>query len=327
MAISAVAAIAYIVLFSIDSNQENAKQRNLLFPDLFNVLDKVDKIEFLKSDNKLIVKKIKGEWVVESADDYPARVSTIKKFLLDLTEIKTIDIKTTDPSQYRNLAVNHIGEKGLNRLQITISIEQGKEIIKFIVKEKFHNDNRTFIKKVGQKEVFETQGALSLSADKIKWLSADIIDLSSNAIKRITVNHPDENFTLVRLDESSVQFKIKGLDKDSVEKSPTFTSAISAFLESLKFNDVKRKEIIKDSKKLGRFTFKTTDGEEIIVQDFETVLGVFTEFSIAKVPSSESNSDFTNPDLIQKFVFKLPRYKRRLLDRKLSDLTKRKSID
>ena len=63
MAISAVAAIAYIVLFSIDSNQENAKQRNLLFPDLFNVLDKVDKIEFLKSDNKLIVKKIKGEWL------------------------------------------------------------------------------------------------------------------------------------------------------------------------------------------------------------------------------------------------------------------------
>ena len=255
------------------------------------------------------------------------RVSTIKKFLLDLTEIKTIDIKTTDPSQYRNLAVNHIGEEGQDRFQITISIEQGKEIVKFIIKEKFHNDNRTFIKKVGQKEVFETQGALFLSADKIKWLNADIIDLSSNAIKRITVKHPDENFILVRLDESSIQFKIEGLDEDSIEKSPTFTSAISAFLESLKFNDVKRKEIIKDSKKLASFTFKTTNGEEIRVQDFETVSGIFTEFSIAKDPSSESNSIFTNPDLIQKFVFKLPRYKRRLLDRKLSDLTKRKSID
>ena len=100
--------------------------------------------------------------VVESADDYPARVSTIKKFLLDLTEIKTIDIKTTDPSQYRNLAVNHIGEKGLNRLQITISIDQGKEIVKFIVKEKFHNDNRTFIKKVGQKRKFLKHRALCL---------------------------------------------------------------------------------------------------------------------------------------------------------------------
>ena len=47
MATSAIAAIAYIVLLSTDSNQENAKQRNLLFPDLFNVLDKVDKIELL----------------------------------------------------------------------------------------------------------------------------------------------------------------------------------------------------------------------------------------------------------------------------------------
>ena len=327
MATSAIAAIAYIVLLSTDSNQENAKQRNLLFPDLFNVLDKVDKIEFLKNDNKLIVKKIEGEWVVESADNYPAKVATIKKFLLDLTEIRTIDIKTTDPSQYRNLAVNHIGEEGQDRFQITISIEQGKEIVKFIIKEKFHSDNRTFIKKVGQKEVFETQGALFLSADKIKWLNADIINLSSNAIKRITVKHLDENFTLVRLDESSIQFKIDGLDENLIEKSPTFTSGISAFLESLKFNDVKRKEIIKDSKKLVSITFKTTDGEEIRVQDFETVSGIFTEFNIAKDLSLETNSIFTNADLIQKFVFKLPKYKRRLLDRKLSDLTKRKSIE
>ena len=327
MATSAIAAIAYIVLLSTDPNQENARQRNLLFPDLFNVLDKVDQIEFLKNDNKLIVKKIEGEWVVESADNYPAKVSTIKKFLLDLTEIRTIDIKTTDPSQHRNLAVNHIGEEGQNRFQITISIEQGKEIAKFIIKEKFHSDNRTFIKKVGQKEVFETQGALYLSADKIQWLNADIIDLSSNAIKRINVNHLDENFTLVRLDESSVQFKIDGLDNDLIEKSPTFTSAISAFLESLKFNDVKRKEIIQDSKKLVSIKFKTTDGQEIRVQDFETVSGTFTEFSFAKDPSLETNSNFTNPDLIQKFVFKLPKYKRRLLDRKLSDLTKRKSIE
>ena len=68
--------------------------------------------------------------------------------------------------------------------------------------------------------------------------------------KELPSKHLDENFTLVRLDESSIQFKIDGLDEHLIEKSPTFTSGISAFLESLKFNDVKRKEIIKDSKKL-----------------------------------------------------------------------------
>ena len=217
------------------------------------MLDKVDKIEFLKSDNKLIVKKIKGEWVVESADDYPARVSTIKKFLLDLTEIKTIDIKTTDPSQYRNLAVNHIGEKGLNRLQITISIDQGKEIVKFIVKEKFHNDNRTFIKKVGQKEVFETQGALSLSADKIKWLNADIIDLSSNAIKRITVNHPDENFILVRLDESSSNSKLKDLIKTRLKNHQHLPPLFRLFSSLLNSTTLKKKRNNKGFKKARTF--------------------------------------------------------------------------
>jgi len=327
MATTAIAAITYIVIFSVDSNQGGAKQSNLLFPNLFNVLDKIEKIEFLKNDNQLVVKKIEGKWVVGSADNYPANVSMIKKFLFNLTEIKTINIKTTNPSQHRNLAVNDIGEEGEDRFQITISIEPEKEITKFVIKEKFHNDNRTFIKKVGQKEVFETQGALSLTTNKIKWLNADIIDLPSNAIKRITVNHLNENFTLVRLDESSIQFKIEELDEDLVEKSPMFTSAISAFLESLKFNDVKRKEIINDSKKLGSFTFITKDGEEIRVQDFKTVSGVFTEFSIVKETSSETDSDFINPNLIKKFVFKLPKYKRRLLDKKLSDLTRRKSIE
>lgn len=327
MATMAIGAIAYIVLFSVDSSYQSTKHDNLLFPNLFNVLEKIEKIELLKNDKQLIVKKIEGEWVIESADNYPANVTKIKKFLLDLTEIKIINIKTINPSQYHNLAVNDIEEEGQNRFQITIFSEQGKEIIKFIIKEKFHNGNRTFIKKFGRKEVFETQGAPSLTADKIRWLNADIIDLPSNAVKRITVNHLDENFVLVRLDESSIHFKIDELDKDLVEKSPTFTSAISAFLESLKFNDVKRKEIINESKKLGSFTFKTTNGEEIGVKDFETASGIFTEFSITKGPSSETNSNFTNPNLIQKFVFKLPKYKRRLLDKKLSDLAKRKSVE
>ena len=326
MAAMAIVAVAYVFFLSINPNKEDTNQYNLLFPDLFNALDKIEKIEMVKKSDKLVLKKIKKQWVVENADNYPANVSTIRKFLLNLTEVKTINTKTTDPSQYRNLAVNNIEEEGQNRFQITIFNGSGNEITKFTVKENFHNGNRTFIKKAKQKEVFETQGALSLSLNKIKWLHADITDIPSKAISSITVDHLDEQFTLVRMDNSSIHFKIDKLDDDFSEKSPMFTSALAAFLESLKFNDVKRKEITNESKRLSSFIFTTTSNEEIKIEDFQTKSGIFTEFSIVKNPSLETSSIFIYPDLIRKFVFKLPKYKRRLLDRRLSDLTKKYDV-
>ncbi|MDC3067259.1 DUF4340 domain-containing protein [Pseudomonadota bacterium] len=325
MATMAIAAVAYILFLSVDLNGRNTNQYDLLFPDLFNALDKVEKIKLEKEGNKLVLKKTGEQWLIESADNYPANVSAIKKFLLNLTEIKTLTVKTTDPSLYRSLAVNSIEEEGQNRFQITISIESGIEIAEFTVKEKFHNDNRTFIKKADKQEVFETQGALALSINKIKWLHADITDLPSKAINKISVDHIDEQFTLIRMNDSSIHFKIDELDGDLSEKSPVFTSALAAFLESLKFNDVKGKKIIIDSKRLSSFVFATTNNEEIKVEDFQTASGVFTEFSIVKKPSSETNSIFIDPNLIDKFVFKLPKYKRRLLERRLSDLTKKSS--
>ncbi len=322
MASLAIAAVGYILFLSTDPDKGTTNQYNSLFPDLFNNLDKVEKIKLVKQGNTLVLKKIQNQWVVKSADNYPANVSTIKKFLLDLTAIKTINIKTSDPLQYRNLAVNKIEDEGHNRFQITISNESGNEIEKFIVKEKFHNDTRTFIKKAGQKEVFETQGAVSLSINKIEWLNADITNLSSKAIDKITIDHIDEQFTLIRM-KDSIHFKIDKLDDNLLEKSPIFTSAIAAFLESLKFNDVKGREITNDSKRLSSFIFKTTSDEEIKVEDFETDSGVFTEFSIGKKSSAKTDSIFIDPSSVNKFVFKLPKYKRRLLDRRLSDLTKR----
>ena len=71
MATMAIVAVVYILFLSVDTNGRSTNQYNLLFPDLFNVLDKVEKIKLEKEGNEVVLKKTGEHWLIESADNYP----------------------------------------------------------------------------------------------------------------------------------------------------------------------------------------------------------------------------------------------------------------
>ena len=327
MSIIAIASILYITLYTdgLDRSNSISNQNIWLFPSLLTVVDEINQIQIQLNNEQLILKKLKGSWVLNTADNYPANIPIIKKFLLQLTGIKIIKTKTSKETEYRALGVNSLEQEGYDRYQITIYKNQNEVIQSFLIKKDFHENNRTFMRKINQKEVYETEGQLELTMDKINWLDANIINVSSNKIKRVTVDTPEEKFTLARREGSLIHFKIDGLDKNLEEKSQISTSTLAAFMESLRFNDVKEKSLLKNAQQLSRFRFDLkTKNQSIEVIDYQTKLGIFTEFNLVGGPPSK-DSNFVNPELIKQFVFKLPQYKRRLLNRRLSDLTKKKT--
>lgn len=326
MAMIAIAAITYITFPTAGvDRRSNGSQNVLLFPSLFKGLNEINKIQVQSNQGQLILTKEKGRWILSTADNYPADISIIKKFLLQLTEIKVIKTKTRNEIQYAALGVNPIEDKGYERYQITIYKKQNEIAQSLMVKKAFHENNRTFMRKIGQKEVFETEGKLELTTDKINWLDANIVSVSSNRIKRVTVNTPDEKFTLSRKADSPIYFKIDELGDHLEEKSQISTSTLAALLESLRFNDVRKKSFINEAPRLSSFRFDLTkEGESIEIVDYQTKLGVFSQFNLLS-GSPDTDPSFVSPELIKKFVFKLPKYKRRLLNKRLSDLTKLKA--
>ena len=325
MAIIALSFILYITIDGKDISKNTVNQNALFLPALFKEIDKIIEINIQDGKDKLVLSKVEEQWIVKSAADYPANVSVIKQLLLNLTEIKILRIKSNQQPQHRNLGVNPLGEEGKERLQITIFNESKKIKEDFIFKKKFHEKNRTFMRSVRQNEVYETEGQLDLSTDNIKWLDANLINIPSDKISSITVERTNENFTLNRKKNSPIYFEVSNLDKRLVEKSATFTSALAAFLESLRFNDVKKKSLIENADVKSRHVFFLSNmNEHVEIIDYETKFGIFTEFNLSDSLSISSNYDYTKPELLEKFVFLLPKYKRRLLEKRISDLTKKR---
>ena len=327
MAIIALSFILYITIEGKDISKDNVKHNALFLPALFKDIDKIIEINIQDGKDKLVLSRVEEQWVVKSADDYPANVSVIKKLLLDLTGIKILRIKSNQKLQHRNLGVNPIEEQGKERLQITILKESKQVKEDFIFKAKFHEKDRTFMRSIRQKEVYETEGQLDLSTDNIRWIDANLINIPSYKISSIIVERTNENFTLTRKKDSPIYFEVSNLDKRLVEKSATFTSALAAFLESLRFNDVKKKSVIENAEVKSRHVFFISNTDEYVeIIDYQTKFGIFTGFNLSDGLSSSSDYDYTKPELIERFVFLLPKYKRRLLEKRVSDLTKKREF-
>ena len=71
-------------------------------------------------------------------------------------------------------------------------------------------------------------------------------------------------------------------------------------------------------------SLKQTSEDTVEIIDYETKFGIFTEFNLSDSLSTSSNYDYTKPVLLEKFVFLLPKYKRRLLEKRIPDLTKKR---
>ena len=75
-----------------------------------------------------MLSKVEEQWIVKSADDYPANVSD-KQLLLNLTEIKILRIKSNQQPQHRNS--NPLGEEVKKdcKLQFLTNQKRSKKIL------------------------------------------------------------------------------------------------------------------------------------------------------------------------------------------------------
>ena len=74
-----------------------------------------------------------GQWAVESADDYPAKIDRIKDVVVSMSQLKILATKTDNPNLYPDLGVEGPESKNTSSLLLTLSDQSGATLASLIV--------------------------------------------------------------------------------------------------------------------------------------------------------------------------------------------------
>ena len=181
--IAALVAIAGALYLSTQRNLPRDPRGAPLLPSLANELNTVTSLSVRKGSTTpaVTVRKQGEQWTVAERADYPADVSKLRKLLLDLSDAKIREEKTSNPASYPTIGVEDPSQAGATSAQIEVVAQDGKHAV--IVGKPAGVGS--FVRRAGEQASYLVEPGISFEAEPRFWIDTRLIDLPTAKIQSI----------------------------------------------------------------------------------------------------------------------------------------------
>jgi hypothetical protein len=216
-----------------------------LFPDLQSRVNDVKRVEIHSHALDTVLVSDANGWKIENRDGYPAKFEDIKRTIVALSELKTIEAKTKEPEMYPHIGVEDVSAEGSKSTQLTLKDAAGKPIADLIVgKERASTTGPLkaahYVRKVSDPQSWLVEGELNLPTDTLGWTNRQLLSVASNRIRDIVIDHAGKDKvhasrqrptdSSLGLDEIPTGYKLR---------SESIVTSLGTVLEELRFDDVR----------------------------------------------------------------------------------------
>lgn len=276
--------------------------------------------------------KLKDDrWIVEEKAGYEAEFSKVKKLLLGLAELKTIESKTSRPENYGRLGVQNVGEDGEVKSRQIQLLDKADNVLHTLIVGKSKASNvrgvtATYVRRLNEAQSWLVNGQIEMPSSQTDWLNKNIINLSASRIQSVEITQPDKSQLLIsKKAKEDKNYVVENLPAKAELKSESVANSIANALQSLSFDEVLNRSTFKaDNAQITRVVFKTFDGLELTAQlnikDDKYYLWFDT-----KTSSDDEKIVKESSDLNAKFalwVYEISSAKASVFQKKLEDLLK-----
>ena len=249
--------------------QKSVYAGRLMFPDLASKLPNVARIEVEHHGTKLTIARHDDHWGLVDRDGYPVQETKLRSMLTALTELRLVEPRTSDPSEYAALGVESANAKGSDSDLLRILDGSGKVTLALLVGHRRsrtagHAPEQVYVRRPGDKQSWLADGHLEVDADPQVWLDRDIMNIDHSRITKVTVSDPSETLEFGRNGETFALLapgEHPKLDNYKVED-------VARALELLTFEDVQRSGSPLGNA-LGTAVFTTNDGLTVTARAFQ----------------------------------------------------------
>lgn len=254
----------YFGIATLPSEQRSADAGRLMFPDLAPRLQQATKIEVVHQGKPMVIEKreVAGHvrWGLADRDGYPVQEIKLRSMLTALTELRLVDQRTADPTQFATLGVEDANAKDSNSNLLRVLDASGQPILALIVGHRRVRTGGNVPEEVYVRHEHETQswlaeGSLEVDADPQLWLDRDIMNIDHSRIAKVVVTHGDATLEFARVNDKfalTTPAEHPKLDDYKLED-------VSRALELLTFEDV-HPDAAQPEDLVGKSVFSTSDG-------------------------------------------------------------------
>ncbi len=324
-----------------------------LFPNLLERLNEVSKLTLRSGDSHTSLLREGESWLIENKDNFSADGGNVRRTLLQLAELRTIEAKTDNPERYARLGVENADHAEAAGTLVEVRDADDSAIVSLIVGNQRSNAAREqhYVRRSGEAQTWLVEGPLEVATDPIRWLDAQVVDIDTARVREVRITPADGPAVIVtKAERDDNFFELQNVPEGFEAKSKATVSSMGAVLLDLRFNDVASAERIATLDPVRHIELETFDGLLVTMDEFELDEQPFMrfgfEFDAARVVAAPEadvpEADGENPEptadepaaesvadeaarLKQhtaKWVYALPNYKQRMINREFDDLIK-----
>ena len=311
-----------LISFLIQPRYETfLKKGELVFEDTKKQLNNVKEINIDNGKKKIsIFKNQDSNWYMSSKSSYKTKNETVRKNLIQISELRFFEQKTEQESLYSRLDLDYPKNDNGDSKLITILDDDKKKIIEFILGKK--KKNGVYIKKLNERQTWLTSGTLEMSSIEHDWLETKILDINYENVKKITINrlNKKESFSLTK-DDKNENLLIDNLTKEQLPKSDLIANFLGYFFTNLIFEDVFERKNTNDSEVIAEINFQLFNDVNISSTIFKKDKNKWINISIdsqSALKLKENKNIFV--ENIENWTYTLPSTKYSIADTTLKDL-------
>ena len=274
----------------------------LLFPNLTGKLKNTRRIEITSKGKTTVIELKEGVWGLANLGGYRVLDTKLRGMLTTLTELRLVEPRTADPTQFSRLGVEDPtdgkaeGKEGTASLLRLLDAEK-KPILSVIVghrrmRTQGHVPEQVYVRLPGDTQSWLAEGGLQADTDPQVWLDRDVLNIAHGLIVRVVAAKNGETVELTREGE-----KLRVVKPAETPKLDDYKlDDVARALESLTFQDVKpAAEPMGD--KAGEAVFTTSDGLEITATVFHVEKDSWTRFTVAAPERGKPEAERLNAKL------------------------------
>ncbi|HEX6958916.1 MAG TPA: DUF4340 domain-containing protein [Ferrovibrio sp.] len=273
-------------------SRDNATQADFtpkpLFSDLTAKVNDVASLEIATSKTLFRIERGKtaDQWIMPSRDGYPVRPELVRKNVIGIAQLQTIEPRTDKPEHYDLLQVSEpdkykpadeAAKSDPGPILVRLVNDKSEGIASVIVgKIKSYpvggKPGQYHVRKPSEARAWLAEGILELPAQPVDWLVKDLIKIDRARVATATVTHPDgEVLKLVRAapkkegESAGADFTPADMPKGMKLTSQYDGNSVANVLAWMTFDDVAKAEG-KDFSKATVTELDTLDGIRAVIR-------------------------------------------------------------
>lgn len=265
---AAVASVGAAILLTPDSTEPPPSTATpLAFPGLAPRLANAQRIEVVRHDGTLTLRRAGEAWVLPAKADHPVRPERVRELLVGLTELRLTEPRTANPEMLERLGVEDPTRAGATSALLRVLDASGAPIAELVVgrrrmRVQGNVPESVYVRRPDEAQAWLAEGRLPLDSDPNLWIDRDIANIPRERVRAAEVLRAGEGSLVLRRGRELEAGLAVVEPAETPELDEISLDEVARAFEFLTFLDVRR-EAEMPGAWLGEARFELTDNLRI----------------------------------------------------------------